>query len=42
MTVKGKCFESIQDIETATTVQLKTLNERVLPELLQKMARTMG
>ena len=25
MTVKGKCFESIQDIEAATTAQLKTL-----------------
>ena len=32
-------FESIQDIEAATTAQLK---ERGLLELLQKVARTMG
>jgi histone-lysine N-methyltransferase SETMAR len=27
ITMKGKCFESIQDIEAATTAQLKTLTE---------------
>ena len=37
MTMKGKRFESIQDVETATTAQLKTLTK-----LLQKVARTMG
>jgi len=42
MTMKGKHFESIQDIEAATTVQLKTLTKKGLPELLQKVARTMG
>jgi len=41
MTMKGKCFESIQEIEAATTAQLDT-HERGLPELLQKVARTMG
>ena len=25
MTIEGKCFESIQDIKAAMTVQLKTL-----------------
>jgi len=39
--MKGKRFESIQDIEAATTAQLDT-HERGLPELLQKVARTMG
>jgi hypothetical protein len=41
MTMKGKRFESIQDIEAATTAQLKT-HKRGLPELLQKVARIMG
>jgi len=41
MTMKGKRFESIQDIEEATTAQLKTLTKED-PELLQKVARTMG
>jgi histone-lysine N-methyltransferase SETMAR len=27
MTTKGKCFESIQDIEAAVTAQLKTLTK---------------
>jgi len=40
MTMKGKCFELIQDIEAAMTAQLGT-HERGLPELLQKVARTM-
>jgi hypothetical protein len=35
MTMKGKRFESIQDIEAAT-------HERGLPEQLQKVAGTMG
>jgi len=42
MTIKGKRLESIQDIEAATTAQLKDTHGRGLPELLQKVARTMG
>ena len=40
MTMKGKRFESIQDIEAATTAPTEDTHERVLPELLQKVART--
>lgn len=36
MTLKGKLFESFQDMEAARTMQLKKI-----PELLQKTARTM-
>jgi hypothetical protein len=36
MTVKGKRFESIQDIEAATTAQLKTLTK----EYFQNCSRT--
>jgi hypothetical protein len=36
--MKDKRFESIQNIEVATIAQLK----RGFPELLQKVARTMG
>ena len=42
LTMKGKGFKSTQDIETVTTAQLKTLTKRGLPEMLQKVARTMG
>ena len=41
MTMKDKHFESIQDIEV-TTSATKDTHERGLPELLQKVARTMG
>ena len=41
MTMKGKRFESIQDIEAPTKAQLDT-HERGLPGLLQKAARTVG
>ena len=36
MTMKGKCFESIQDIETATTVQLKTLTKEDFQNCFRK------
>jgi hypothetical protein len=36
MTMKGKRFESIQDIETATTVQLKTLMKEDLQNCFRK------
>ena len=42
MAMKGKRFELIQDIEAAATAQLKTLTKEDFPELLQKVARTMG
>lgn len=40
--MKGKPVESIQDIKAATTVQLKMLTQKGLPELLQKMSKTIG
>jgi hypothetical protein len=42
MTMKGKHFESIQDIEAATTAQLRDTHGRGLPVLLQKVARMTG
>jgi len=36
MTMKGKCFESIQDIEAATTVQLKTLTKEDFQNCFRK------
>ena len=49
MTMKGKRFESIQDIEAATTAQLKTLTKedfqnyfRKLQELWDKCVRSDG
>jgi len=42
MTMKGNRFQSIQDIEAATTAPTEDTHETGLPELLQKMARTMG
>jgi hypothetical protein len=35
MTMKGKCFESIQDIEAATTAQQKTLMKEDLRTALE-------
>lgn len=37
----GESFESIQDIETTTTLQLKTLNETALLELFEQVAGMM-
>jgi hypothetical protein len=39
--MKGKRFQSIQDIESTTTAQLETLTKG-LPELLQTVARNDG
>jgi len=36
MTMKGKCFESIQDIEAATTAQLKTLMKEDFKKCFRK------
>jgi len=36
MTMKGKCFESIRDIEAATTVQLKTLTKEDFQNCFRK------
>jgi len=36
MTMKGKCFESIQDIEAATTAQLKTLTKENFQNCFRK------
>ena len=36
MTMKGKCFESIQDIDAATTVQLKTLTKEDFQNCFRK------
>jgi len=36
MTMKGKCFESIQDIEAATTGQLKTLTKEDFQNCFRK------
>jgi len=36
MTMKGKCFELIQDIEAATTVQLKTLTKEDFQNCFRK------
>ena len=36
MTMKGKSFESIQDIEAATTAQLKTLTKEDFQNCFRK------
>ena len=36
MTMKGKCFESIQDNEAATTAQLKTLTKKDFQNCFRK------
>jgi len=36
MTMKGKCFETIQDIEAATTAQLKTLTNEGFQNCFRK------
>ena len=36
MTMKGKCFESIQDIEGATSEQLKTLTKEDFQNCFRK------
>jgi hypothetical protein len=36
ITIKGKCFESIQDIEAAMTAQLKTLTKKDFQNCFRK------
>jgi len=36
MTIKGKCFESTQDIEAATTAQLKTITKEDFQNCFRK------
>jgi len=36
MTKKGKCFKSVQDIEAATTAQLKTFTKEDFQDCFRK------